>query len=105
MIIDDKPKPEEPIVRSAREKLLEEFDKQSDDVMALAYMYAKGYELAGEDVTKAWTNAIRNTQIIETAYRRGYEDCEKDILMKRRRDFFRKVTYDMKKGDPLYGED
>ena len=104
MMINYEPKPEVPKVKSAREKLLEEFDKQSDDVMTLAYMYAKGYELAGEDVTKAWTNAIRNTQIIETAYRRGYEDCEKDILAKRRRDFLRKVTYDMKKGDPLYGD-
>lgn len=78
------------------QRILNELKKVDSSVLLLAYMYARGYDLGGEDVTKAWTNAVRNTQIIETAYRRGYEDCQKDIKEKKTRDFFHKVLVDLK---------
>ena len=93
-----KPKPEEKDPQEVKESIIAELRKQPDAVLTLAYMYAKGYDLVGEDVTSAWVNAYQNTQVIETAYRKGYEDCEKDLEQNRRRDFVRKVIVD-RKGD------
>lgn len=96
MVLNKTVKPEPIDTRTAKEKLWAEFEKQSDDVLTLAFMYSRGYALAGEDVTKAWTNAIRNNQIIEHVYQKGYEDALKDIENKKRRDFYRKVLVDLK---------
>ena len=97
MVVDRTPQKEPEDTRSTREKLFAEFEKQSDAFITLAYMYARGYDMVGEDITKAWTNAIRNNQIIEAAYKRGYEDCLKDIENNKRRDFYRKIVYDINK--------
>jgi len=97
MQIDNTDKHETKDTRTVKEKLFAELEKQSDAFITLAYMYARGYDMAGEDVTKAWTNAVRNTQIIEAAYRRGYEDCQKDIKERKIRDFARKIVYDLDK--------
>ena len=96
MVLNKTAKPEPIDTRTTKEKLWAEFENQSDDVLTLAYMYSRGYDLAGEDVTKAWTNAIRNNQIIEQVYQKGYEDALKDIENKKRRDFYRKVMVDLK---------
>ena len=76
----------------SKTRMLEELGKYSVDVLTLACMYARGYALCGEDVTKTWTNAVRNNQIIEEVY----EDALKDVEQKKRRDFYRKVIVDMK---------
>jgi len=95
MVVDRTPQKEPEDTRSTREKLFAELDKQSDAFITLAYMYARGYDMVGADITKAWTNAIQNNHILETAYKRGYEDCLKDIEDNKRRDFYRKVVYDV----------
>ena len=98
MVVQERQSKQEPEdTRSTREKLFAELEKQSDAFITLAYMYARGYDMVGEDITKAWTNAIRNNQIIEAAYKRGYEDCLKDIENNKRRDFYRKIVYDINK--------
>lgn len=93
---EEKPKREQDN-RTIRDKLFDEFEKLPDAYVTLAYMYARGYQMCDTDITKAWTNAVQNNQIVETAYRRGYEDAVKDIEQKRRRDFYHKVVYDLKK--------
>lgn len=99
MKINKNPKPKTEMT-STKQKLWDEFQRQPDAVLALAYMYAKGYDLSGEDITKAWTNAITNNQLIEQVYRKGYEDALKDIEEQKRRDFYHKAIVDVKvKGD------
>ena len=95
MVIDrtpPKPKPPEP--SEVKAMMLKELSEADDGMLALAYMYAKDFRLCGEDITKAWTNAITNNQFIEEIYRRGYQDCEKDFEENKRRDFYHKVIVD-----------
>ena len=84
-----------------RSALIEALEQEDETVVALAYFYAKGFALSGADVTKAWTNAIQNNQVIENVYRKGYTDCEKDYAEKRRRDFYHKVIVDLKDKERL----
>ena len=44
MVINETKKPEPIDTRTAKEKLWAEFEKQSDDVLTLAYMYSRGYD-------------------------------------------------------------
>ena len=78
-----------------KKRILEELSKFDADILALACMYAQGYKLSGEDVTKTWVNVIQNNQFIEDLYRRGYEDAFNDFQNKRRKDFYHKVTRDL----------
>ena len=97
MVVQGKSKPDPiPTEDERRKAILEEFEKADYSVLLLALMYAQGYAMCGEDVTKAWTNAVQNTHLIETVYRKGYEDCEKDYAEKKRRDFYRKAIVDLK---------
>ena len=82
--------------------MLEELSKESDAVLTLAYMYAKGFKLCGEDITKSFTNAVCNNEFIENIYRKGYEDCLEDLEQRRIKDFYHKVTVDLK-DDNKYG--
>ena len=84
-------------ISEAKQRLLDDLSNESESVLALAWMYARGYKLSGADVTKEWTNAIQNNTIIEQVYRRGYEDCLKDVENGQRRDFYHKAIYDVKK--------
>jgi len=96
-MVINKPKPNEPEKKPrSRSALIEALEQEDETVVALAYFYAKGFALSGEDVTKAWTNAIQNNQVIENVYRKGYTDCEKDYAEKKRRDFYHKVIVDLK---------
>lgn len=94
----NKPKPKEvdPIEVQKR-KILDEFEKMDVSLLLLAHMYARGYVLCGEDITKPLTNAFQNNQFVEQIYKKGYEDCEKDYEQNRRKDFYHKVTVDRKK--------
>lgn len=76
--------------KSIRQKLLEEFEQADETLITLAYFYAKGYCLGGEDVTKAWVNSVRNMQALEAAYIKGYQDAEHDIPKGLRRDLTRR---------------
>ena len=48
------------------------------EVIATAYLYAVNYIAYGEDVTKEWPTVVRQTQALETAYRKGYYDAMKE---------------------------
>ena len=80
----------------SREKMLKVLSESSDAVLSLAVMYAQGFEVSGRDVTKEWLNAVQNTQLIESIYRRGYEDAFKDIAERKQKDFYHKVLVDLK---------
>lgn len=96
MIINEK-KPEPPPSRSEiRSTILTELEKVDDGILSLAYMFAERYSLVGRDITEDWTNAIKNNQFIESIYRKGYEDCEKDYAQKKRKDFHNRVLRDIK---------
>ena len=76
MVVDSSLKPKEPEdKRSTKEKLLEEFNNFDETCCALAYYYAKGYELGGIDVTKVWEQIPRNMDALNRAYRKGFEDA------------------------------
>lgn len=79
----------------SKQKLLESLSQESEVVITLAYMYAHGFDLSREDVTKAWVNATQNTKLVEDIYRRGYEDALADISQKKRKDFYHKVLVDL----------
>lgn len=99
VVRNDEPKEKHIDSRPIKEKLWEEFEKMPDSIATLAYMYARGYQISGVDITKEWKNAVMNNQVIEDIYRRGYEDALKDIEEKKRRDFYHKVIRDLKKGE------
>lgn len=80
----------------SRQKLLNALSNESETVISLAYMYAHGFDLCGDDVTKAWVNASQNTKFIEDIYRKGYEDAFKDMEEKKRKDFYHKALVDLK---------
>lgn len=73
-MVINKEKPKEPERRSAKEKLLEEFQDMPEGLCALAYYYAKGYELGGIDVTKVWEQIPRNMDALNQAYHKGFSD-------------------------------
>lgn len=94
---EDKPKqPEQPTQDQVKQQLIDELSKESVTVLTLSLLYARGYDIVGENITTAWTNAVRNNQIIEAAYERGYNDCLKDLEDKKIRDFAHKVLVDLK---------
>ena len=98
MVINEKKpeQPKQPTQDQVKKNLIDELSKESVSVLTLALVYARGYDIVGENITTAWTNAIQNNQIIEKAYERGYKDCLKDIENKKYRDFVHKVLVDRK---------
>ena len=57
-----------------KENMLDQMRQESIGVIALALMYAKNFEELGYDVTRCIITANQNTQILEAAYNKGYED-------------------------------
>lgn len=97
MVVDrmgEKPREESP--SEVKQQILDELAECPDAVLSLAYVYAKNYNLCGEDVTKTWTNVIQNSQFVEEIYRRGYEEAFKDFQEQKRKDFYHKVLRDLK---------
>ena len=97
MVVDrtgEKPREESP--SEVKQQMLDELAECPDAVLSLAYVYAKNYNICGEDVTKTWTNVIQNSQFVEGIYQKGYYDALKDVEEKKRRDFIKKVIYDVK---------
>lgn len=97
MVVDrmgEKPREESP--SEVKQQILDELAECPDAVLSLAYVYAKNYNLCGEDVTKTWTNVIQNSQFVEEIYRRGYEEAFKDFQEHKRKDFYNKVLRDLK---------
>ena len=55
--------------------MLDELSKEPEMVIATAYLYAKTYTTYGEDITKAWTTAVKQKAILEKVYNKGYTDA------------------------------
>ena len=74
MVVNKEPKPIEKTPEQIRAEMLEEFSKESDGVIALAYCYAKNFEQYGEDVTVRWKNVALQTDALNRAYAKGWEE-------------------------------
>ena len=72
MIINKEPKP--PELTPIKQKLWEQLQTERDDILSLAYMYAKGYDLCGEDITTRWKNTVLQNDALNRAYVKGYQD-------------------------------
>ena len=48
-----------------KRQLLDKLAEEPTMVISTAYVYAKNYVEYGEDITKAWTNAIQQASILE----------------------------------------
>lgn len=59
---------------SIKAKLWDAFQTESETILSLAYYYAKGYELGGDDVTTAWNNTARQTDALNRAYQKGFTE-------------------------------
>lgn len=75
VVKENKPKTDERTREQIKQDLLNELSQQPEAVLTLAYMYAKGYELSGEDVTRRWNNTIIQNDALNRAYRKGFEDA------------------------------
>ena len=65
---------------SIKDRLLEDLSTEPEQVIALAHAYAKNLILYGVDITKTWDTALVNAENLERAYKKGYEDCRKEML-------------------------
>ena len=55
-----------------RRNLIEELRRESEGVIGLAYMYAKGFEKLGIDIT--WESVEERIRVLQEVYNKGYED-------------------------------
>ena len=60
-----------------KERLFEEFRKESVSIIYLAFMYAKNFGEMGYDITEKWVTAEQQAEVLQTvqkkAYLEGYE--------------------------------
>jgi len=57
-----------------KQLMLDELSKESEQVISIAYSYAKNMVMCGVDVTEAWTTASAQQFALERAYQRGYKE-------------------------------
>lgn len=85
-----------------KDKILGELQNESETVVTLAYMYAKGFVLCGDDVTKAWQTSAIQTDMLSRAYTKGWDDSVKHMLESvKYQDYWDWIEKNMKKS----GED
>ena len=53
------------IENNVKQKLLDSLAEEPTMVISTAYVYAKNYVEYGEDITKAWTTAVKQASILE----------------------------------------
>ena len=68
-------------MKDKKQKMLDELSKESEMIIATAYLYAKTFVRYGEDITKAWNTATQQRVILEKAYNDGYADAVKERFM------------------------
>ncbi len=61
-----------------KQVMLELLAEENEQVIALAFMYAKNMHLYGVDVTKAWDSAICQSAALNEAYTRGRVDSDEE---------------------------
>lgn len=72
--------PEE--TKTKHDAILEELANESGTVLSLAYAYAKGYEMCGEDITQRWANVQLQTDALNRAYAKGFKDGVQYVIKK-----------------------
>ena len=68
-------KPREKGHSVTKRAILDALSEQDDVVLLLAYTYAQNFVEIGEDVTKKWITTQQQTEILQAAYNKGYEDA------------------------------
>lgn len=63
------------VMQVNKKLMLEELENGSEMLLSTAYLYAKTFTEYGEDITKVWDTAVRQTHVLENAYRKGYYDA------------------------------
>ena len=71
-------------MKDKKQIMLNELSKESEMVIATAYLYAKTYTMYGEDITKAWTTATQHSAIVKKAYNKGYADALLSLCAEKR---------------------
>lgn len=61
-----------------KQAMLDQLAEENEQVVALAFVYAKNMQTYGVDVTKAWNNAVQQSAALEKAYTRGRYDSDKE---------------------------
>ena len=61
-----------------KQAMLDQLAEENEQVIALAYMYAKNMHLYGVDVTKALDSAIHESIALNDAYKRGRMDSDEE---------------------------
>lgn len=68
-------KPKQKTHSITKQAILDAMSEQDDVVLLLAYTYAMNFVEIGEDVTKKWITTQQQTDILQAAYNKGYEDA------------------------------
>ncbi len=87
-------------MKDAKQILLDELSKESELVIATAYLYATTFVKYGGDITEAWTTATQQKAILEKAYNNGYSDA----LNKREESKLEKIKQIIKQVESLHPE-
>lgn len=61
-----------------KKAMLDQLAEENEQVIGLAYMYAKNMHLYGTDVTKAWDSAVCQSAALNDAYTRGRMDSDEE---------------------------
>ena len=61
-----------------KQAMLDRLAEENEQVIGLAYMYAKNMHLYGTDVTKAWDSAVHESVALNEAYKRGRMDSDEE---------------------------
>lgn len=61
-----------------KQAMLDLLAEENEQVLGLAYMYAKNMHLYGADVTKEWNSAVQQSVALYDAYIQGRTDSDKE---------------------------
>ena len=61
-----------------KQAMLDLLAEENEQVVALAFMYAKNMQNYGVDVTKAWDSAVQQSAALYEAYTRGRMDSDEE---------------------------
>ena len=66
---------EQAVLQAATKTALHELCKFPDAIILTAFAYAHKMVTLGLDVTETYDTAVKNSELISTAYREGYRAC------------------------------
>ena len=71
-----------PSSTDTKQVVLDQLAEENEQVIGLAYMYAKNMQTFGVDVTKPWDSAVQQSAALNEAYTRGR--CDSDRKWRKR---------------------